>query len=59
MNRRNFLRTTAASALASAGKLSLSAENDIEKFSEYFVPARAITKGPQVSLVWLLRQIAV
>ena len=48
MNRRNFLRTTtAASALASAGKLPLSAENDIEKFSEYFVPARAITKGPQ------------
>jgi len=48
MNRRNFLRTTtAASTLASAGKLPLSAENDIEKFSEYFVPARAITKGPQ------------
>lgn len=44
MNRRRFLGTTSALSLAS---LHSYAEEDLSKYSEAFVPIRAITKGPK------------
>jgi hypothetical protein len=49
MNRRRFLSTAALTATGSLpGRLSAqeTAAADLSKYSEAFVPARAITKGP-------------